>query len=182
MLWNSVEVWTITNTSTMAHPMHVHGVSFWVLERNGQAPPAYEQGPKDVVLVDRFKTARIIMRFGELTNEWPFMYHCHNLMHEDNMMMLQYIVVDPTTAAAAMPEASTAVFPSPSTGPVRFRADHAVQRIRVSDMSGRMLFDLPHQANAEGTIDLSAMPRGLLLIELQGEGRTTRSRLVLEQP
>jgi FtsP/CotA-like multicopper oxidase with cupredoxin domain len=42
-------------------------------------------------------TSALIMRFDEPTDGWPFMYHCHNLLHEDNMMMAQYIVVDPNT-------------------------------------------------------------------------------------
>ncbi|MBK8531935.1 MAG: multicopper oxidase domain-containing protein [Flavobacteriales bacterium] len=40
------------------------------------------------------------MKFDELSNGWPFMYHCHNLMHEDMMMMLQYVVEDNSTSVA----------------------------------------------------------------------------------
>ena len=177
---NTVEVWNIVNNSNMAHPMHIHGVSFEVLARNGVPPPAHERGPKDVVLVDRFETVKLVMRFGEVTDGWPFMYHCHNLLHEDNMMMLQYIVQDPTMSLAEHHNHSTTVFPSPASATVRYRTEHAVQRIRIIDARGRVLQDEARTASNEGAFDIHALPKGLLLVELQGEGRTTRSRLVKE--
>lgn len=175
---NTVEVWDIVNNSNMAHPMHIHGVSFEVLARNGVPPPAWERGPKDVVLVDRFETVRLLMRFGEVTDGWPFMYHCHNLLHEDNMMMLQYIVTDPALGVASHDDHAPALFPSPAAATASYRTGHPVQRIRISDACGRLLMDEARAANAEGSIDISGMPNGILLVELQGGGRTTRSRLV----
>lgn len=177
---NSVEVWNIVNNSNMAHPMHIHGVSFEVLARNGVPPPAHERCPKDVVLVDRFETVKLVMRFGEVTDGWPFMYHCHNLLHEDNMMMLQYIVQDPTMSLADYHHHAMAVFPSPASTTVRYRTEHAVQRIRIIDAHGHVLQDEARTASNEGAIDIHALPQGLLLIELHGEGRTTRSRVVKE--
>lgn len=177
---NTVEVWNIVNNSNMAHPMHIHGVSFEVLERNGVPPPAHERGPKDVVLVDRLETVKLVMRFGEPTDGWPFMYHCHNLLHEDNMMMLQYVVQDPTMSVTDHNSFEMAVFPSPASTTVRYRTEHAVQRIRIIDASGRLLQDEARTASIEGSIDIHALPQGVLLIELHGEGRTTRSRLVKE--
>ncbi|MFZ1695067.1 MAG: multicopper oxidase domain-containing protein, partial [Flavobacteriales bacterium] len=177
---NTVEVWNIVNNSNMAHPMHIHGVSFEVLARNGVPPPAHERGPKDVVLVDRFETVKLVMRFGAVTDGWPFMYHCHNLLHEDNMMMLQYIVQDPTMSLADHHHHTMSVFPSPASTTVRYRTEHAVQRIRIIDARGRVLQDEARTASNEGAIDIHALPQGLLLVELQGEGRTTRSRLVKE--
>lgn len=177
---NTVEVWNIVNNSNMAHPMHIHGVSFEVLERNGVPPPAHERGPKDVVLVDRLETVKLVMRFGEPTDGWPFMYHCHNLLHEDNMMMLQYVVQDPTMSVTDHNNFEMAVFPSPASTTVRYRTEHAVQRIRIIDASGRLLQDEARTASIEGSIDIHALPQGVLLIELHGEGRTTRSRLVKE--
>ena len=61
-------------------------------------------------------------KFDELTNGWPFMYHCHNLMHEDNMMMLQFIVEEnPSTAIAEPPTmGEVSVFPSPTASAISF--------------------------------------------------------------
>ncbi|HRN35543.1 MAG TPA: multicopper oxidase domain-containing protein, partial [Flavobacteriales bacterium] len=101
MLLGSNEVWHFVNNSNLAHPMHLHGVSFFVLERNGVPPPQWERGPKDVVLVDAGEDVKLIVHFGELAGaDFPYMYHCHNLMHEDHMMMLQFMVTDPVTAPA----------------------------------------------------------------------------------
>ena len=80
------EIWEIFGMS-MVHPFHMHGVHFQVLDRNGQPPPANEQGWKDTVLISPEETVRVIARFNY---KGIFMLHCHNLEHEDAGMMLQY--------------------------------------------------------------------------------------------
>lgn len=178
MQLGTVEVWNIVNNSNMAHPMHIHGVSFTVLERNGQAMPAWEQGPKDVVLVDRFETVKLIMRYGEPSNGYPYMYHCHNLMHEDNMMMLQYIVLDPSMGIIAEQEEPVILFPSPAIGSVRYDIGHGVDRVVVSDARGRTLLESPRTGTMSGVIELDGIPAGMLVVELSGDGRSTRTRLM----
>lgn len=89
----STEIWQITNNGTMAHPIHIHGISFQVLSRDGAPPPAYERGWKDVVLVHSGQTVQLIARFDQpASDDQPFMYHCHILEHEDNGMMGQFTV------------------------------------------------------------------------------------------
>jgi FtsP/CotA-like multicopper oxidase with cupredoxin domain len=118
---NAVEIWTLTNSSGgWFHPVHIHLVDFQVLTRNGSASGVlpYERGPKDVVYVGENETVRVAMRFaGPAAGEgWPtphgrYMMHCHNLVHEDHDMMMQFSVgdpdhapdVDPITAARAVP-------------------------------------------------------------------------------
>lgn len=86
----SVERWTIT-ASEMAHPFHVHGVSFQVESENGDAPRLENTGWKDTVLVDGEVT--LLMKFTKpASQETPFMYHCHILEHEDAGMMGQFVV------------------------------------------------------------------------------------------
>lgn len=84
------EIWTFVNTGGWVHPVHVHLVDFQILDRNGQAPPAYQRGWKDVVLVHELETVRIAARFGPL--EGKYMMHCHNIVHEDHDMMTQFQV------------------------------------------------------------------------------------------
>jgi len=101
-----VEIWELENRSGgWFHPVHVHLVDFRVLDRNGQPPFAYERGPKDVVYVGENETVRVIMRFGPHVGR--YMTHCHNLVHEDHDMMVQYEVghggPDPLTTAPARP-------------------------------------------------------------------------------
>ncbi len=87
------EIWEITNPNRQAHPFHVHGDSFQILSRNGNAPPPHELGWKDVALVRPFETVRIIKRFFDYADPVnPYMFHCHILEHEDVGMMGQFVV------------------------------------------------------------------------------------------
>lgn len=174
----ATEVWHFVNNTNMAHPMHLHAVSFFVLERNGQAPPAWEQGPKDVVLVDIDEDVKFIMQFNDLSNDFPYMYHCHNLMHEDNMMMLQFAVVDRSVGVALTSEDRMLVGPSPTTGEVRFQASFAVERVVVRDALGRLLMDRPTPVAKEGRIDLVDAPSGVLVLELHGPQQRRVVRVV----
>jgi spore coat protein A, manganese oxidase len=87
----SIEVWDFVNTSGgWFHPIHVHLIDFKILSRNGRAPFAYEQGPKDVAYVGEGETVRMVAKFGP--HEGKYMIHCHNLVHEDHDMMQQFRV------------------------------------------------------------------------------------------
>lgn len=88
---NTTEIWVFDNSQgDEPHPMHLHGVHFQVLERNGGRAQltASENGWKDTVLVMPRETVKIIIPFSTLTG--VFVFHCHNLEHEDDGMMLQY--------------------------------------------------------------------------------------------
>jgi spore coat protein A len=93
-----VQVWEIKNGSGgWFHPVHIHLVDFRILDRNGKAPYAFEQGPKDVVYIGENEKVRAIMRFGSPTDTdvtGRYMIHCHNLVHEDHDMMTQFRVGD----------------------------------------------------------------------------------------
>jgi bilirubin oxidase len=96
-----VEIWELRNPSFRSHPIHIHGVQFQVLDRNGSLPPPNEQGWKDTVTVNRDETVRVIMQFREYTDpEMPYMFHCHILEHEDRGMMGQFVVVEAGEAKA----------------------------------------------------------------------------------
>ena len=95
-----VELWVVTNTSGMAHPLHVHNRHFQVLDINGQPPPPYLAGWKDTVLVEPGQTYRLLLEFVGIPDEhFPYMFHCHILEHEDQGMMGQFYIVDPEAAA-----------------------------------------------------------------------------------
>ena len=88
-----LELWTIT-AEMMPHPFHVHGVSFQILTHNGQPPAEEDRGWKDTVIVTAEPT-EILMRFNHTaTDEFPYMFHCHILEHEDSGMMGQFTVMD----------------------------------------------------------------------------------------
>jgi suppressor of ftsI/bilirubin oxidase len=100
------EIWEIRNGArSMPHPMHVHGFNFRVLERRGspaqqeplalnaQGLAATDLGWKDTVLLWPGETVRLALDFS---HSWPgdqtFLFHCHNLEHEDEGMMINFKV------------------------------------------------------------------------------------------
>ena len=106
---DSVEIWNLINMTDDAHPIHLHLVRFQILDRRrfdrftyslkrtlrftGQATPpeANEAGWKDTVRADGGMVTRIIVRFEGYPGR--YVWHCHNLEHEDNEMMRPYEVV-----------------------------------------------------------------------------------------
>ncbi|KAF2187615.1 oxidase cueO precursor [Zopfia rhizophila CBS 207.26] len=84
-----VEIWELENSSGgWSHPIHVHLVDFQILSRSGGKRPVlgYEkEALKDVVLLGEGETARVIARFAPW--DGVYMFHCHNLIHEDHDMM-----------------------------------------------------------------------------------------------
>ena len=173
--FGTTEIWTYINHSNMAHPMTMHGGQFFILDRNGEPPAEWERGPRSVVDVGVNDTVRIIMRFANYTTDgWPLMYHCHNLMHINNMMW-QFIVVDPTLAAGSPDrDARSSIHPVPARNELFFRSDEKVDRWSVVDVQGRtVLFSRPISA-FEGRLDLGDLTPGTYLLMLEGaNGRQT---------
>jgi FtsP/CotA-like multicopper oxidase with cupredoxin domain len=113
------EVWTFVNESTSTHPMHVHLVRFQILDRNNGQVSAGELGWKDTVRVDPSSRVRVIMRFEGFTGR--YMFHCHNLAHEDHSMMGQMLVR--AGAAPAPPELFEGRYVGSSSAASKFRCD-----------------------------------------------------------
>jgi spore coat protein A len=85
----SVEVWNLDTNAH--HPIHLHLVQFKVLSRNGERPRPTDAGWKDTVDLASGEEARVIARFDGYRGRYVF--HCHNLEHEDMMMMANFEVV-----------------------------------------------------------------------------------------
>lgn len=91
---NTTEIWEFDNRmGDEIHPMHVHGVQFQILERTGGRGNliATEKGWKDTVLLMPGEKVRVIMTFPAYTG--VFVFHCHNLEHEDDGMMLNFEII-----------------------------------------------------------------------------------------
>ncbi|MBI3052957.1 MAG: multicopper oxidase domain-containing protein [Betaproteobacteria bacterium] len=100
------EIWLLQNNrASMPHPMHIHGFQFRVLERrdspaqvkalatrqNGLLPQDF--GLLDTVLVWPGESVRIALDFSHpFEGDQTYMFHCHNLEHEDTGMMIGYKV------------------------------------------------------------------------------------------
>ncbi|MFC7546014.1 multicopper oxidase family protein [Plantactinospora sp. GCM10030261] len=79
----STEIWKLT--SDVHHPVHLHLAHFQVLRRQGRAPRASDAGWKDTVDLRRGEVVEVAARFTGHTGRYVF--HCHNLEHEDMVMM-----------------------------------------------------------------------------------------------
>lgn len=77
------QVWTIDNEMDWAHPFHLHGFFFQVLDAGGapEQPLAWH----DTVDVPARGTRTIAVRFDERPGMW--MFHCHILDHAEAGMM-----------------------------------------------------------------------------------------------
>lgn len=90
----ATEIWDFDNSDgDEIHPMHIHGVQFQVIERIGGrgALIATEKGWKDTILVMPREKVKVIMTFPQ--EKGVFVFHCHNLEHEDDGMMLNYEII-----------------------------------------------------------------------------------------
>ena len=121
---DAVEDWLLVNTTADTHPIHLHLVTFEVIDRRpfdvaaydpktqaitytGPAVPAAanENGRKDTVQAHPAQVTRIRARFelpDEGTIQLPpgvtnpqYVWHCHILEHEENDMMRAFEVLRP---------------------------------------------------------------------------------------
>ncbi len=79
----SIEIWRFDCDAH--HPIHLHQGHFQVLSRSGEPPRPFDASWKDTVDVLTSQDVRVAVRFADLRGRWVF--HCHNLEHEDMEMM-----------------------------------------------------------------------------------------------
>ena len=85
---NTTEIWQLK--TDFSHPLHLHLVHFQVLSHSGR-PGLYDTGWKDTVDLGPGQTANILARFTGYRGRYVF--HCHNLEHEDMTMMGNFEVI-----------------------------------------------------------------------------------------
>jgi FtsP/CotA-like multicopper oxidase with cupredoxin domain len=88
--FGTTEEWTITNSSPLAHPFHVHGWPVTVLAASDNRQ--LTSTPQDVVLVPAAGWVRLRIAFTAYPGR--SVYHCHILDHEDAGMMATVNVHD----------------------------------------------------------------------------------------
>lgn len=185
---DNIEIWSIFNQSGIAHPFHIHDVQFFVLDRNGIAPPLSEQGRKDVILIKPQETVRFITKFNDFANpDVPYMYHCHMLVHEDDAMMGQFEVVDETIGVGEVsfdPDGVT-LYPNPlNDGNSILTINDPVKgfdRYELYDISGRKLIEKRFERNRKQIqIDFTNLERGLYIIDLFS-GDDSHSKKVIKE-
>ncbi len=86
-------VWRVINQKddmeNMPHPFHSHDTQFRILARNGKLPYQNEIGYKDTFIVNEGEVVDVLVKFP---NTGMFMYHCHNLEHQEHGMMAHFEV------------------------------------------------------------------------------------------
>jgi len=105
----TTEIWQLANMTEDVHPIHLHMVRFQILDRQpfdafhysttrilhytspAVPPDPEEMGWKDTVRATGSSVTRIIVPFVGYPGR--YVWHCHNLEHEDNEMMRPYEVV-----------------------------------------------------------------------------------------
>ncbi|WP_067544522.1 multicopper oxidase family protein [Nocardia crassostreae] len=100
---DTTEVWSVRNNDNWPHNFHVHDVQFQIVDIDGRTPPPALSGWKDTVYTAPGVTYKLAMRFsGHSDPTYPYMYHCHLLLHEDEGMMGQFLVLAPGQQPAPM--------------------------------------------------------------------------------
>lgn len=111
---NTTEIWEFVNGDNgsgmgmmqnmmrMPHPVHIHGLSFQIINRDVSGMDAdvwnsvknglVDDGWHDTFLLMPGMKVQVIMRFKDFTGK--YIYHCHNLEHEDMGMMRNFEVVE----------------------------------------------------------------------------------------
>jgi len=169
--FDNIEIWTLTNNTPIAHPFHIHDVQFYVLDINGVAPPANQQGRKDVILVPAGGgVVRFITKFEDFYNDTiPYMYHCHMLTHEDGGMMGQFIVNSPIVGLNEI-QTSTESFVYPNPVIDFLTIDTPIgSRLVLYDNTGRFIWEeTTDKMNQK--IDFSGLKTGVYFLnEVENE-------------
>jgi spore coat protein A, manganese oxidase len=88
----ATEIWELHNFTEDAHPIHIHEITFEVVNRQPfdstrRPPESWELGRKDTVIAYPGEITRVKAFFDRAG---LFVWHCHILEHEDNEMMRPY--------------------------------------------------------------------------------------------
>jgi FtsP/CotA-like multicopper oxidase with cupredoxin domain len=124
----SAETWLIRNRfpgTGWTHPVHIHMEEGRVLDRrnitvnpttgvitiNSQGVPPLEQGRRDVYPILPNDEVLIFLQFRDWFGK--YMIHCHNLGHEDNLMLTRWDVTTGPSSTVTSPSYSDG---TPNTG------------------------------------------------------------------
>jgi FtsP/CotA-like multicopper oxidase with cupredoxin domain len=100
---NTWEVWKFKTGGGWFHPIHMHLVDFFLLRRDKEVLGGIQPvglrtneilSPKDVFYLGPSEIIYVLVRFGP--HKGDYMFHCHNLIHEDNDMMRAMRMIDPS--------------------------------------------------------------------------------------
>ena len=89
---DETEIWTLKNGGGgWWHPIHIHLALFEIIRRNGAPPPAWERAFKDTASLGPGDEVDVRIKFSDFRGRYVF--HCHNIEHEDMAMMARFDTV-----------------------------------------------------------------------------------------
>lgn len=182
---DAIEIWNVSNNSPqVSHPFHLHDVQFYILDRNGLPPQPYESGLKDVIYLKAGETVSFITKFENFTDSvTPYMYHCHNLHHEDMGMMLQFIVIEDPNASTeeiSMQHSGISAMPNPTQenwmiNSEGFAAD--AQWI-LTDINGKTIDTGSMIGRTQIPVNANALQAGVYFFTIFDRERSSRIQLI----
>ncbi len=87
--YGSTELWRIS--SDAEHPVHLHGVHFQVANPGWHRHHQAEVSWKDTVALNAHQRVELLIPFT--ASRGRYVFHCHNLEHEDMAMMANFEVI-----------------------------------------------------------------------------------------
>jgi hypothetical protein len=137
--------------------------------------------------------------YDSYTGEQPVRYLT---MKEDTLMMYRFHQqnsIDPSTSfwkytagtdtencsgPLSVTEPDTpgqiSIYPNPSTGLITLESENRIQRIAVFDALGQLVYQENAQSQTQVQLDISHLPKGLYLVQVEGEGVVGSRKVVLE--
>lgn len=165
---NNTEIWNFTNQTPIAHPFHIHDVQFNIIEINGNPPAEHMRGWKDVMLIPGHQgTAKFIAKFEDFTDpQIPFMYHCHMLVHEDEGMMGQFIVVENDFDVPLIENSSFSFYPNPVSNLLNIELVQTTnETLTIYDILGTVVYEQVI-SNKSAEINLTLLSPGVYFLEI----------------
>lgn len=181
---NNIEIWSLSNQSMVAHPFHLHGVQFFILDRDGITVQPFESGPKDVVMIAPNETVRFITKFEDYADStMPYMFHCHILMHEDDGMMGQFVVLPNTTNISEGSQFSNFTHaPNPASGQLNLNFSSTENvTISINDILGRKIYSEKIQnGQKDWILNLTNWLNGVYFINFDNQERHESKKLIIQ--
>lgn len=189
---HSLEKWTIRNLTADFHPMHTHETQWQVLARNGSTNlPPVDKGWKDTVMLYPGETVEVLVKFTEYKG--LYLFHCHNLEHEDDGMMLNFEIIDPIGIQQLGTEVPVKFelyqnYPNPFNPATKIKFDISKRieeetSLRIYDIRGRQIAELFNGRLNPGTFEAEwnpkFMPSGTYFARLTAGSFSKTIKLVL---
>lgn len=189
----ALEKWKIINGTADMHPMHTHDAQWQVLSRNGNTNlPPNDKGWKDTVNLNPGETVEVLVKF--ISYKGLYLFHCHNLEHEDDGMMLNFEVTDPIGIHQIGTEVPQSFelhqnYPNPFNPETKIKFDIAqsnsnlTAELKIFDIQGRQVAELYNGNINAGKYEAEwkpeSLPSGTYFARLTADSFSKTIKLVL---